>query len=85
MNMQKTMSKTRTIYQSRALWSTFQHEVYEFKFKQVTYTYCALVNGLIDGVQKLVYERKENSLAALPKISEVIAEERRSKNPRAYA
>jgi hypothetical protein len=61
-------------------WSTFQHEVYEFKFKQVTCPYYALVNSLIDGVQKLVYERKENFLAALPKISEAFAEERKSKN-----
>jgi len=58
-------------------WSTFLHEVYEFKFRQVKHPYYALVNSLIDAVQKLIYERKENFLAALPKIDKAIAEERR--------
>jgi len=72
-------SNTLFIYDNDAeeAWSTFQHEVYEFKFKQVTHPYYALVNSLIDVFQKLVYERKEDFLAALPRIDEVIAEERR--------
>lgn len=55
-------------------WLTFEHEVYEFKFKEVTYAYRTLVNGLIEAVEKLVYERKEKFLEFLPQISKVITE-----------
>ena len=55
-------------------WSTFQHEVYEFKFKEVTYPYRTLVNSLIEAVEKLTYERKEKFLDFLPQISKVISE-----------
>lgn len=55
---------------------TFEHEVYEFKFKEVTYAYRTLVNSLIEGVEKLAYERQEKFLEFLPRISEVIAKEK---------
>jgi hypothetical protein len=55
-------------------WLTFEHEVYEFKFKEVTYAYRMLVNSLIEAVEKLVYERKEEFLEFLPQISRVIEE-----------
>lgn len=55
-------------------WLTFEHEVYEYKFKEVTYAYRALVNSLIEAVEKLVYERKERFLEFLPQISKVIQE-----------
>ena len=58
-------------------WSTFEHEVYEYKFKEVTHPYYALVNSLIDSVQKLVYERKERFLESLPRINEAIVDEKR--------
>jgi len=57
-------------------WLTFQHEVYEYKFKEVTYAYRTLVNGLIEGFEKLAYERKEGFLEFLPRIQEAIAEQR---------
>lgn len=60
----------------REAWCTFQHEVYEYKFKEVTQPYYALLNSLIDGVQKLVYQRKENFLESLPSVDKVIAEEK---------
>ena len=57
-------------------WLTFQHEVYEYKFKEVTYAYCTVVNCLIEGFEKLAYERKERFLEFLPRILEAIAEQR---------
>ncbi|MCJ7762750.1 hypothetical protein MUP38_04760 [Candidatus Bathyarchaeota archaeon] len=55
-------------------WLTFEHEVYEFKFKEVTYPYRTLVNSLIEAVEKLTYGRKEKFLEFLPQISKVVAE-----------
>lgn len=55
-------------------WLTFEHELHEFKFKEVTYAYRMLVNSLIETVEKLVYERKEKFLEFLPQISRVIEE-----------
>jgi len=57
-------------------WLTFQHEVYEFKFKEVTYPYRTLVNSLIETVEKLSYERKEKFIEFLPMISDVISSEK---------
>lgn len=57
-------------------WLTFQHEVYEYKFKEVTYAYRTLVNSLIEGFEKLAYERKERFLEFLPRILEAIAQQR---------
>ena len=55
-------------------WLTFEHEVYEFKFKEVTVPYRSLVNSLIETVEKLTYERKEKFLEFLPQISKIIAD-----------
>lgn len=57
-------------------WLTFQHEVYEYKFKEVTYAYRTLVNSLIEGFEKIAYERKERFLEFLPRILEVITEQK---------
>ena len=63
-------------------WLTFEHEVYEFKLKEVTFPYRTLVNSLIEAVEKLTYERKEKFLEFLPKISQVISREKAQvKNP----
>jgi hypothetical protein len=60
----------------REAWLTFEHEIYEFKFKEVTFPYRTLVNSLIETVEKLVYERKEKFLEFLPKATEIIKEEK---------
>ena len=57
-------------------WLTFEHEVYEFKFSEVTYIYRTLVNRLIEGFEKMAYERKEKFLELLPKIAEIISKEK---------
>lgn len=57
-------------------WATFQHELYEFKFKEVSYAYRTLVNSLIEGFEKLAYERKEKFIEFLPKIADVIKDEK---------
>lgn len=61
----------------REAWLTFEHELYEYKFKEVTYAYRTLVNSLIEAVEKLAYERKERFLEFLPRIQEAIAEQKR--------
>ena len=53
-------------------WLTFEHEVYDCKFKEVTFPYRTLVNSLIETVEKLTYERKEKFIDSLPRISEII-------------
>lgn len=60
----------------REAWSTFEHEIYEYKFKEVTYAYRMLANSLIEAVEKLAYERKEKFLEFLPRISHVIRQEK---------
>jgi len=60
----------------REAWLTFEHEVYEWKFKEVTYPYRTLVNSLIEGFEKLGYERKEKFLEFLPRVAEVISKEK---------
>jgi len=60
----------------REAWLTFEHEVYEYKFKEVTYAYRTLVNCLIEGFEKLAYERKERFLEFLPRIQEAISQEK---------
>lgn len=65
------------IYDSdeREAWLTFEHEVYEYKFKEVTYAYRTLANSLIETVEKLTYERKERFLEFLPRIAQILREE----------
>ena len=57
-------------------WLTFEHELYEFRFKEVTYAYRVLINSLIEAVEKLTYERKEKFLEFLPRIAQVVREEK---------
>lgn len=57
-------------------WLTFEHEVYEYKFKEVTFPYRNLFNAFVDAIEKMAYERKEKFLQSIPKISEIIAQER---------
>ena len=71
-------SKTLLIFDENEneAWLTFEHEVYEFKFREVTSAYRTLINSLIDGVEKLVYERKEQFLESIPKVNEAIRKEK---------
>ena len=57
-------------------WLTFEHELCEYKFKEVTYAYRTLVNCLIEGFEKLAYERKEKFLEFLPRIQEAVDEQK---------
>ena len=67
-------SKTLLIFdeQKKEAWLTFEHEVYEFKFRDVTAAYRTLINSLIESVEKLVYERKEIFLEFIPKFRKII-------------
>ena len=53
-------------------WDTFTHEVFEFRFQQVTQPYRMLVNSLIEVIEKLTYTRKEEFLDFLPKLTQSI-------------
>jgi hypothetical protein len=57
-------------------WLTFQHEVYEYKLKEVTGVYRTLINSLIEGYEKLAYDRKEQMLEFLPTVARIVSEEK---------
>lgn len=61
-------------------WETFEHEIYEWRFKEVTFSYRTVINCLIGAIEKLTYERKENFLEFLPRVSEIIKEVRSMDN-----
>ena len=53
-------------------WSTFTHEVTEYKLQAVTRPYRTLVNNLIEAVEKSIYAEKEQFIDFLPQMIEVI-------------
>jgi hypothetical protein len=53
-------------------WSTFTHEITEYKLQAVTRPYRILVNNLIEAVEKSIYAEKEQFIEFLPKMIEVI-------------
>jgi len=55
-------------------WSTFTHEVTEYKLQAVTRPYRILVNNLIEAVEKSIYAEKEQFIGFLPKMIEIIKE-----------
>jgi len=57
-------------------WATFTHEILEFRLKDVTKTYRALINGLIEAFERLTYEKKEAFLESIPQILKTIEEQR---------
>jgi hypothetical protein len=61
-------------------WSTFEHEVFEFKLNEVTLVYRTIINSLIESFEKLHYERKERFLELLPSLHAVVAEEKAKEN-----
>jgi hypothetical protein len=73
------MDKILFIYDSveEEAWKTLTHEVCEFKFKQVTRPYRLLVNQLIEVVEKLTYQHKEDFLEFLPRLFEAVQDTRK--------
>ena len=51
---------------------TFQHELYEYKFKEVTRLHMAMVNALLEVLQKEIYNRKESFFDSLPSLQRAI-------------
>ena len=74
-------SKTLLIFdeKEKEAWLTFEHEVYEFKFREVTAAYRTIINSLIESVEKLVYQRKEQFLEFIPKVVNVVRNKRTQK------
>ena len=62
-------------------WKTLEHEVYEWKFSEVTCIYRTVINSLLDSVEKLTYRNKEAFIESLPRVSEVIGKEKRQPDP----
>lgn len=52
--------------------ATFEHEVYEYKFKEVTRLYRSMVNSLLDVIEKETYARKEAFFDFLPVLEETM-------------
>lgn len=63
-------NKTVHIYDTAEAeaWQTFFHEIYEYKYQQVSRPYRLLVNELIGVIEKLTYNEKEEFLDFLPKL-----------------
>lgn len=63
-----------TIYDSSesAAWATFQHELFEFKFKDVIRGYRLIINGLIEVVEKMSYMEKEKFLEFNVRLAETL-------------
>jgi hypothetical protein len=51
---------------------TFQHELYEYKFKEVTHLYMAMTNALLEILQKEIYSRKKAFFDSLPSLQRAI-------------
>ena len=63
--------------EEKEAWVTFSHEITEYKLQAVTRPYRILINNLIETVEKSVYAEKEQFIDFLPKMMEVIKQERR--------
>jgi hypothetical protein len=50
------------------VWATFLHEVIEYKLKKVTRVYRSMINSLIEGYEKLVYQEKEEFIEFIPRL-----------------
>jgi hypothetical protein len=61
-------------------WDTFTHEIIEFKFKQVTSPYRALINSLIEGYERIVYGQKEQFVQDISFTLAIINEKRKDRN-----
>jgi hypothetical protein len=58
-------------------WQTFTHELLEFQLRDVLKHYRNIINGLIEILEKSCYVRKEELLESIPKIVNMIQEERK--------
>jgi hypothetical protein len=62
-------------------WETLEHEVYEWKLREVTHIYRTVINSLIESVEKLTYRNKEAFIESLPRVSEVVRKEKSRPQP----
>lgn len=67
-------SKTLFIYSSSEseAWQTLTHEIFEFKFKRVCESYRTIINSLIEALEKVAYQRKEEFLEFIPQVFEEV-------------
>jgi hypothetical protein len=55
-------------------WDTFTHELIEYKLKKVTIVYRETVNALIEVLQKVAYNEKENFIELIPNLLSAVQE-----------
>ena len=60
--------------EKKEAWSTFTHEVTEYKLQAVTRPYRLLVNSLIEAIEKSIYDEKEQFIEFMPRMIEIIKE-----------
>ena len=67
-------SRTLFIYDEKEedAWSTFVHEALEWKLKSVTSVYRTIINSLIEALEKVAYQNKEEFLDFIPKLLEEV-------------
>ena len=67
-------SKTLFIYSSSEAeaWQTLTHEIFEFRFKRVCESYRSIINSLIEALEKVAYQRKEEFLEFIPQVFEEV-------------
>jgi len=53
---------------------TFKHEIYEYKFKEITRLHMSIVNSLLEILQKEIYHKKEAFFDFLPHFHETMEE-----------
>ena len=72
-------SRTLFLYDSdlEQAWRTLIHETLEWKLKRVTRVYRTIINSLIESLEKVAYQQKEEFLEFLPEVFKLIEEERR--------
>jgi hypothetical protein len=70
----KLSSRTLFIFdlKEEEAWQTFVHEVLEFRLKDILGYYRKVINGLIEIIEKLCYEKKEEFLEFIPQVFEEV-------------
>lgn len=76
-------SRTLFVYDSdlEQAWRTLIHETLEWKLKRVTRIYRIIINSLIESLEKVAYQQKEEFLEFLPEVFKLVEDGRRKNAP----
>lgn len=75
-------SRTMFIFDDKEeeAWITFTHELVEWKLKSTLDVYREIINSLIEALEKVAYQRKEEFLSSLPELFGAVEEARTAKH-----